>query len=210
MTPEIQASHLFYFFSTVAQVWAALVAFGGIAMRDRILRLDESRHRLFAQIEKIVHPLADALGVDYWDDCFMNRERLSKFMEERGNFEKEINVFRANRGSRGYSRPFGGGRISENDILVGVRMARQYHAGYKADEKLQKEIQLSMGSFLAIGISIIWLASQSLLKTYEITATGYCNPTYLIGALSILGILIFLESLLEFNFLWNRILKLLR
>src|SRR4051794_34100969 len=44
----------FYFFSTFAQVWAALMAFGGILLRDRIRFYHEDMNEYFSAILNLV------------------------------------------------------------------------------------------------------------------------------------------------------------
>jgi len=93
----LDANTVYYFFSSTAQVWAALVGFGGIAVRDRLKEAEKSRDILFDTTTAILAPMMGGIRSRYagWELIENNIEARERFFDENPAIEQEIPTFLA-------------------------------------------------------------------------------------------------------------------
>jgi hypothetical protein len=83
----------FYCFSTVAQVWAAILGFGGLVVRDRWRDLNSLLDRRFHYMVKCLRPINFVLAIktkDYNPNIFYDRDLMVQYLINNDGFKKTL------------------------------------------------------------------------------------------------------------------------
>lgn len=157
--PEYQ-NQVLYFFSSSAQVWAALVAFGGMAIRDRMLKYEDSMDGCFQQMVLRMQPVSKILSKyskeEYSDGIFLDQVQMANYIEKIGDFKKIIQQYNPAIGTVFYSSgSLGGTPISLTHLESQLTECRGYFRQYLIDEKARDHLAQKIHSILWGGLGLI-------------------------------------------------------
>lgn len=157
MTTE---SIVLYFGSAAAQVWAALVAFVGIAIRDQIEKRERSKERHFLELVDQVRPIASLFERSSGDPVFMDPQRFIAWLDQEGDWSSRV---AAMSGKNLEYTNASSGHLKQNDLDARLEWSRRHLAAYHSDEAAGTALNERLESFIRIGIVLIFLPLAELL-----------------------------------------------
>lgn len=152
-----------YFFSTLAQVWAALVVFGALALRDHVQKLESSMDRAFLEMMVLLRPLQFVLQkcfADFDPKIFMEKHQTANFLV-RHKFQ-EMNLWEAYRNEMGSTAS----SFTKEGVEASQDRVKIYLAGFISERNGQGNYRKLMKRFLLQGIGVILLALVSVAVSF--------------------------------------------
>jgi len=182
----MEPNQAYYFLSTNAQVWAALIAFGGMAIRDRIKDAEKTLEEIetnLAQLAKECVNFYKRFGEngtpehflirrDSMKDFFRNPENRSAKLLAREAKEHKMKTLRLDEliAKQTCAHPINGMHISKEYL---VREAEERFQEYSAYENKIKRVYRRQMKILVIGGSLLIAVSMVLLLSVESSVSQY-------------------------------------
>lgn len=175
------ASTIYYFFSTIAQVWAALVAFGAFAIRDRISQLDKDMDDSFVQMVQRLSKMSVRLRYKFTnfdpDVTFLTRESLIQNLDENAARFNEMLNWNEEQSELTELLSFNDSvqLMSGAEVKGLLRAVKIYSQKYKKAETLKKHLSNTLKSFLWPSLILITFAIASIIAApaYWVSYDGF-------------------------------------
>ena len=156
----------YYFFSTFGQVWAALVAFGGFALRDRLSGLDREREHFFEVIVERIRRLKSSVSFNVSLrefllpslDTFNSETTLLGWVKDRNDLIddiKRIAVAQPMGAFTASSSNLPGEDVTSANLELHINNIRGYISGLKKAIKSRSETKQALRYLLINGLSLI-------------------------------------------------------
>jgi len=191
-----------YFFSTLAQVWAALAVFGALALRDHVQKLETEMDRAALEMIPVARQIAPVLRKCFptLDEAiFRDKHRFANFFIE--NKILEQNVWATFQKALGHGvSPFSPGGVNASLSTIS-----DYLTGFIAYRNGQGYYRRLMKSYLlqSIGLLLLSTIAVSLAPHLETKCRFYTS----VIALTALSLVPLNTLLLAFDIKLKSILK---